>query len=244
MTASGRVGLKKRPKRFVHLIARPLEIAKRLNASSLSESKLQFCHWGVLVCPYITLAKRREEYCTSPMSRCRRPLGTCVELRRVGLSSTYNVNTRFGWDDLRYEWRLIYIKYTGRTELPDHAIVSIGNMNFLLLCEGRYIEHALKQRSLIHLHGVTNIIDPPISTTTLRRQRSESGLGSYSVAEKPGLHVENLAKRFKWAEKFNNWTSEDWKRVIWSDECSIWFGANGSSVRLENDSTPSMLRRH
>jgi DDE superfamily endonuclease len=51
-------------------------------------------------------------------------------------------------------------------------------------------------------------------------------LGSYIAAKKPGLSAENVAKRLAWAEKYKDWTIEDWKKVIWSDESSIWIGVN------------------
>ena len=30
-----------------------------------------------------------------------------------------------------------------------------------------------------------------------------------------------MAKRFRWATAYRNWTVEDFERVIWSDECSV-----------------------
>jgi Transposase/DDE superfamily endonuclease len=92
--------------------------------------------------------------------------------------------------------------------------------------EDRYIVRALKQNDSIPLRDITNIIEPQISETTLRRRRTEAGLGSYVSAEKPGLSPENVAKRLAWAERYKNWTVEDWKKVIWSDESSVWIGVN------------------
>jgi len=92
--------------------------------------------------------------------------------------------------------------------------------------EDRYIERALKQNNSLPLRDITNIIGLPISENTIRRRRSEAGLGSYIAAEKPGLRAENITKRLEWALKYKDWTVEDWKRVIWSDESSIWIGVN------------------
>lgn len=92
--------------------------------------------------------------------------------------------------------------------------------------EDRYIERALKQHSFTPLRDITNIIGLPISETTVRRRRSEAGLGSYIAAEKPGLSDEIVASRLRWALRYKDWTIEDWKKVIWSDESSIWVGVN------------------
>src|SRR5438876_1477668 len=52
--------------------------------------------------------------------------------------------------------------------------------------EDRYIEHHLKQNSDIPLRDITNLIGLPISERTVRRRRSETGLGSYIAAQKLG----------------------------------------------------------
>jgi DDE superfamily endonuclease len=38
--------------------------------------------------------------------------------------------------------------------------------------------------------------------------------------------LENVTKRLDWALRYKDWTIEDWKRIIWSDESSIWIGVN------------------
>jgi DDE superfamily endonuclease/Transposase len=95
--------------------------------------------------------------------------------------------------------------------------------------EDRYIKRALIQNHSVPLRTITNIVNNkvlPISKSTLARRRSEAGLGSYVAAEKPGLRAENVAKRLQWALDHKDWTSEQWKRVIWSDESSLWVGVN------------------
>ena len=83
--------------------------------------------------------------------------------------------------------------------------------------EDRYIERALKQNFSKPLHDITNIVNTnglPISETTVRRRRSEAGLGSYIAVAKPGLQKENVVKRLEWAMRYKDWTAEDWKHVI------------------------------
>jgi len=92
--------------------------------------------------------------------------------------------------------------------------------------EDQYIECALRQNSFLPLRDITNIIEPKILYTTLWRWRSEAGLGSYIAAEKPGLSKEQLASRLQWAVWYKDWTVDDWKKVIWSDESSMWIGVN------------------
>ena len=70
---------------------------------------------------------------------------------------------------------------------------------------------------MIPLWDITNIVREnglPVSRATVRRRRSELGLGSYVAAQKPGLHVEDIAKQLQWARQYEDWTVDDWKRVI------------------------------
>src|SRR5579859_5424429 len=90
--------------------------------------------------------------------------------------------------------------------------------------EDRYIERALKQHYSLPLHDITNIIGLPISRWTVVRRRDSAGLGSYIATQKPGLRPENIEKRLEWAMRYKDWTVEDWKRVIWSDESSLKVG--------------------
>jgi transposase len=95
--------------------------------------------------------------------------------------------------------------------------------------EDRYIERIIKQNDSVPLRDITNIVAQkvlPISKSTLIRRRSEAGLGSYIAAKKPGLRAENVEKRLQWALEHQHWTIERWKRVIWSDESSLWVGVN------------------
>ena len=93
-------------------------------------------------------------------------------------------------------------------------------------CEDRYIERALKQHSALPLQDITNIIGLPISEITVRRRRSEVGLGSYVASKKPGLSDENIIDRLQWALRHKDWTIEDWKKAIWSDETSVSISVN------------------
>ncbi|KAG1059978.1 hypothetical protein G6F41_013145 [Rhizopus arrhizus] len=77
------------------------------------------------------------------------------------------------------------------------------------------------------------------------RQR---GLGGYSISyktainvlksmnffsaikvKKPLLITKHMKRRLAWAKKYQNWTTDDWRRVVFSDETkvNIW-GSDGS----------------
>ena len=66
-----------------------------------------------------------------------------------------------------------------------------------------------------------------ISRTTVKRRLRESGLHGQIAARKPLLRRGNKQKRFVWAKKHKEWTLDQWKSVLWSDESKFEiFGSN------------------
>ena len=66
----------------------------------------------------------------------------------------------------------------------------------------------------------------PISRTTVLGD-CESGLHGQIAARKPLLRRGNKQKRFVWAKKHKEWTLDQWKSVLWSDESKFEiFGSN------------------
>lgn len=56
---------------------------------------------------------------------------------------------------------------------------------------------------------------------TVRRALREKGLGAIEKQPKPLLSVENVKRRLEWCRAHRDWTMDDWKRVIWTDETKI-----------------------
>ncbi|KAL4062810.1 hypothetical protein V8B97DRAFT_2012176 [Scleroderma yunnanense] len=57
-------------------------------------------------------------------------------------------------------------------------------------------------------HFINFIVDSPVSSQTVRNTLKEASLKA-------------VKKRLAFALKYQHWTVEDWKRVIWSDETKI-----------------------
>ena len=54
-----------------------------------------------------------------------------------------------------------------------------------------------------------NLLPVKVSETTLRWRRDEFGLGSYVTAKKPGLCLNNVEARLRWALEHINWSVAD-----------------------------------
>jgi transposase len=57
-----------------------------------------------------------------------------------------------------------------------------------------------------------------ICRDTLIHYVKDLGFGSYFAAHKPRLSEENKKRRLRWAKERVNWSLDDWRRVVWSDE--------------------------
>jgi transposase len=82
------------------------------------------------------------------------------------------------------------------------------------------------------LAEITNSIPTTVSSRTVRKALSEQGLHSRIAVQKPFLSSNHRAARLSFAQTYQNWTIEDWKRVIWCDESSFEIGGNSRQVRV------------
>lgn len=70
----------------------------------------------------------------------------------------------------------------------------------------------------------------PVSLTTVKRRLRIAGLKGCVAVKKPLLRPINKKKRLKWALQHRNWTVEQWKQVLWTDESK--FEIFGSRRRI------------
>lgn len=59
------------------------------------------------------------------------------------------------------------------------------------------------------------------SPRTIRRRLFNAGLKSYTPAKKPMLSAKNIRDRLTFCNKYRQWTADQWKRVMFSDESTI-----------------------
>lgn len=61
----------------------------------------------------------------------------------------------------------------------------------------------------------------------VKRRLVRAGLKGRIAVQKPLLISQNKKKRLEWARQHENWTTEDWKKVLWSVESKFQvFGSN------------------
>jgi len=64
----------------------------------------------------------------------------------------------------------------------------------------------------------------PIAPRTVYKILKAEGYACCKLTVKPGLNKEIKKARYDFAKKYENWTLEDWKNVIFSDETAVQLG--------------------
>lgn len=77
------------------------------------------------------------------------------------------------------------------------------------------------------LGEIKNALNLTVSSKTLHKVITKDiGLGHRIERKKPWLRPEQKVARLKFAKEHINWTEEEWKRVVWSDEMAMQTDAN------------------
>lgn len=65
------------------------------------------------------------------------------------------------------------------------------------------------------------VLPAPVSTSTIRRRLREAGLIAKRRVKRPALRPQHIKGRKIFVKKYKEWTIDDWRRVVWSDESKI-----------------------
>jgi transposase len=83
-----------------------------------------------------------------------------------------------------------------------------------------------------------------VSVETIRRILKANGFKSKVKSKKPFLSKKHKQKRLKFAQKYKCWTIEDWKKIVWSDECKFMlYDPNGRQYCWKKSNEP-IYERH
>lgn len=94
----------------------------------------------------------------------------------------------------------------------------------------RIVRLALRNRKSTSIDINNALADSGVAVSgrTVRRRLVSAGLRARIPRKKPFLNPAQRLKRLQWAKKHVSWTSEQWKKVLWSDETRISiFGSDG-----------------
>lgn len=145
---------KRRKKRSVFVVARPLKVAGPL--SFASEGKFPLCHWGLLISEAdpTNITSRWETYCKTKDLSSRPPRGTLFELVRLGQRNTHNKREDFGLEVWDAEWGNISIQHVGKTALTDRELAEQGGPH--LVTHAYYMVASIITQRYPDYHAYTN----------------------------------------------------------------------------------------
>jgi transposase len=97
----------------------------------------------------------------------------------------------------------------------------------------RNLKNVVIKNRRVTLHEIQSELPINVSTKTIGRNLAQLGYRSKMAIKKPFISKKNAKRRLLWCHCFRKWTVKDWKRVIWSDECSIqlWQASRDRRVR-------------
>lgn len=94
----------------------------------------------------------------------------------------------------------------------------------------RYIIRKARVNTKVPLALLRDITSSNISVSTIRRRLAESNIKKWRAAKRPRLTVKHVKSRLKWAREHLEWSEEQFRMVMWSDECSVEKGADPRGV--------------
>jgi transposase len=80
------------------------------------------------------------------------------------------------------------------------------------------------------LKRAPNFVKNRISKNTVKRRLVEAGLNGRVARKKPLLSKKNIKARYQWAKDHLDWTEDDWKNVIFSDESPFQLFQSGGRI--------------
>jgi transposase len=110
-------------------------------------------------------------------------------------------------------------------ELKKQPKKRTGRPRILDECAREQLKHSVVENKKTRRQTLSQIrlnfikdTNKSISIQTIRNELAQEGLHSRIPRLKPLISEKNKEKRLQWAHTYENWTIEDFKQVVWSDE--------------------------
>ena len=119
-----------------------------------------------------------------------------------------------------------------REALPDKENLPAGHPRKLSATDEHNVIKQITTGKASNASQVARSVNPllsePVSTQTIRNTLHRASAKTKRKQKKPALTTDQKRAHLVWAQKHRNWTLDDWKSVIWSDETKInRFGSDG-----------------
>jgi transposase len=119
-------------------------------------------------------------------------------------------------------------KKRGTTERP----MPLTKPHSLSDRDTRVLMRNVKKARDTPLQDITNSLPTKVSTSTVRKTLHSWNILSGMSVRKPFLTDKHVARRLEFARKHKDWTVEQWRKVIWTDESTFEVGKNPRHRRV------------
>jgi hypothetical protein len=102
---------------------------------------------------------------------------------------------------------------------------SLGDKVLQIIVKNKKTREWSAKKVSVVLAGILQDEGFPVSPRTIHRFLKRRGYKKLKHTTKPGLNTAQKQARLHWALQYKDWTIEDWKRIVWSDESSVVLGA-------------------
>uniref|UniRef100_A0A3B5RET6 Tc1-like transposase DDE domain-containing protein n=1 Tax=Xiphophorus maculatus TaxID=8083 RepID=A0A3B5RET6_XIPMA len=121
---------------------------------------------------------------------------------------------------------------------PSSSRKKCGRKKILNDGDRRLLKHLVKsngRKTTAELRSMFNCESKSISTRTMRRELKGLGLNSCVAVRKPLISKANQKKRLQFPREHKDWTLEEWKRVMWSDESRFTLFQSDGRIRVRRE---------
>ncbi len=96
------------------------------------------------------------------------------------------------------------------------------------------------KKTTVELTAMFDSESKSISTRTMQRELKGLGLNSCVALRKPLISEANRKKRLQFAREHKDWTLEQWKKVMWSDESKFTLFQSYGRIRVRREADKVM----
>ena len=90
------------------------------------------------------------------------------------------------------------------------------------MCHAIHLISSEKAENAVQVtKALTNVVNQPLSATTVCQHLKKTGMKAIVKSKHPLLSVKHCKACLNYAYAHKDWTVEDWKKVVWSDETKI-----------------------
>jgi transposase len=153
--------------------------------------------------------------------------GQIIGMANSGKSAR-QIGSELGIADTTISYVLRRFRMTGSNENMSRS----GRPSILTERDKNHLERTAKLNRFTSLRQIINQVPINASVDTARKALKERNMNQHPAAKKPFLTPKNIQKRKSWCNDVDNWSDEEWRKVIWTDESSIELGLSSRKIKV------------